>query len=469
MCAICLDPLSYHSKGSSPGQAIFTAQCSHAFHFACITSNVRHGNVTCPVCRAHWTQLPRKLNKFLCSSSTPCSQSDPILQILDDSIATFRVHRRSLLHSVRYDNDDPIEPDNTPDCPKLCFSLVPLPPSAPASNYAALQMTKPTLSLCHPSLHPLTCSSSSLSQSTPLYNISPTSKRAYVSVKQARIRATDLVLVANTNGSNLRLLKQAMAVVVFSLRHADRLAIVTYTLAAAPRVFPLRRMTSYGKRTALQVIDRINYMRQADSTEGLKKGIKILEDRMHRNPESRILYLSDNPTIPYYAISFELPPTPIHHFHIGFSFGASNGFIMNEFEEFLAKMLGGNVGEIQLRIRADGEATGSGRVIWIGELRGEERILLEVGDCKHVHVEYRYVELEGGVDECAIRSGEIVLDVEEHRDSEGIVAEAEEEDLERGDSVMNSGGGRSSCVQSWDFHDPYMARRWAKHLHGYRL
>ncbi len=30
-------------------------------------------------------------------------------------------------------------------------------------------------------------------------------------------------------------------------------------------------------------------------------------------------------------------------------------------------------------------------------------------------------------------------------------------------------GGRTSSVESWDYHDPYMARRWAKHLHGYRL
>ncbi|KAK9935814.1 hypothetical protein M0R45_012690 [Rubus argutus] len=61
LCAICLDPLSYHSKGKSSAHAIFTAQCSHAFHFSCISSNVRHGSVTCPICRAHWTQLPRNL------------------------------------------------------------------------------------------------------------------------------------------------------------------------------------------------------------------------------------------------------------------------------------------------------------------------------------------------------------------------------------------------------------------------
>jgi hypothetical protein len=30
-------------------------------------------------------------------------------------------------------------------------------------------------------------------------------------------------------------------------------------------------------------------------------------------------------------------------------------------------------------------------------------------------------------------------------------------------------GGRTSRVESWDYHDPNMATRWAKHLHGYRL
>lgn len=59
-----------------------------------------------------------------------------------------------------------------------------------------------------------------------------------------------------------------MSLVVFSHR-----SIVTYSSEAA-QVFPLRRMTSYGKRTALQVIDRLFYAGQADPIEGLKKGVK---------------------------------------------------------------------------------------------------------------------------------------------------------------------------------------------------
>ncbi|KAF8409813.1 hypothetical protein HHK36_005892 [Tetracentron sinense] len=398
LCAICLEPLSY-STGDSSGQAIFTGQCSHAFHFSCISSNVRHGSVTCPICRAHWTQLPRNLNP-------PSSSSDPVLRILDDSIATFRVHRRSSLLSTRYDDDDPVEPHTHTH-------------------------TRPRL---HLTLHP---------------NLQLTSY--HLSVKLASQQATDLVLVASFNGPHLRLLKQSMALVVFSLRSIDRLAIVTYSFSAT-RAFPLRRMTSHGKRAALQVINRLFYMGQADPVEGLKKGIKILEDRAHKNPQSCILHLSDSPTRSYLGHDIQVP-FPIHRFHVGFGFGTSNGFVMHEFEEFVARLLGGVIRDTQVRI-------GEGGVVRLGELRGgEERIVLvplDLGECGFVCVGYSYIE--GGIEEC-IRTGEFVLAIGDKMAS-----------MEAGGRDMSMGGtGRTSSVESWDYHDPYMARRWAKHLHGYRL
>ncbi|KAK6149593.1 hypothetical protein DH2020_017118 [Rehmannia glutinosa] len=419
LCAICLDPLNYRS-GSSPGEAIFTAQCSHAFHFACISSNVRHGSVTCPICRAHWTQLPRNLNLQCALHST---KADPILQILDDSIANSRVHRRSFLRSARYDDDDPIEPDGASDQPRLHLSLL----TVPLSHHSS--------------------SSSSMAES-PLaaQHLSP-NNRAYLRVKLAHQPATDLVLVASPNGPHLRLMKQAMALVVFSLRPIDRLAIVTYSSAAA-RVFPLRRMTSYGKRTALQVIDRLFYMGQADPMEGLKKGVKILGDRVHKNTQSCILHLTDSPSGSYHQFDMEAQFT-IHRFHVGFGFGASNGFVMHEFEEFLARTLGGAIRDIQMRIE-DGT-----RIVRIGELRGgeERNIPVYLGECGPVCVEYSYVE--GGDGEC-VRRGEVVVGLEDKGDRS-----------ENGDGVPI--GGRMSSVENWDYHDPFMARRWAKHLHGYRL
>ncbi|KAJ0465568.1 putative chromatin regulator PHD family [Helianthus annuus] len=52
-CTICLA-----SMKRGEGQAIFTAECSHSFHFQCIASNVKHGNKICPVCRAKWKEVP---------------------------------------------------------------------------------------------------------------------------------------------------------------------------------------------------------------------------------------------------------------------------------------------------------------------------------------------------------------------------------------------------------------------------
>ncbi|KAL8469287.1 hypothetical protein ACS0TY_032201 [Phlomoides rotata] len=414
LCAICLDALNYRS-GSSPGQAIFTAQCSHAFHFGCISSNVRHGSVTCPICRAHWTQLPRNLN-------VGCSNKhDPILQILDDSIANSRVHRRSFLRSARYDDDDPIDPDHTTNQPRLHLSLS-------------------LITLPHQS------STSSSAGETP-FLCSPSNPTAYLGVKLAHQPATDLVLVASPNGPHLRLMKQAMALLVFSLRPMDRLAIVTYSSAAA-RVFPLRRMTSYGKRSALQVIDRLFYMGHADPMEGLKKGVKILEDRLHMNTQSCILHLSDTPSRSYHQFDMEVPVT-IHRFHIGFGFGASNGLIMREFEEFLARTLGGAIRDVQMRID---EGT---RIVRIEELRGgeERNIPIYPPEYGPICIEYSYSE--GGDGEC-VQTGEIVLGWGDKGETS-----------ENGDAVGI--GGRMSSAENWDYHDPFMARRWAKHLHGYRL
>lgn len=193
-------------------------------------------------------------------------------------------------------------------------------------------------------------------------------------------------------------------------------------------------------------------MGQADPIEGLKKGIKILEDRAHKNPQSCILHLSDSPTRSYHAMNMQVP-IPIHRFHVGFGFGASNGFVMHEFEEFLARLLGGVIRDIQLRIGDDG------RIIRLGELRGgeERRIPLDMGDCENVCVGYSYVE--GGIDDC-IRTGETVVCAEDKTET------SESAEVGGGDVSL---GGRTSSVESWDYHDPYMARRWAKHLHGYRL
>lgn len=452
LCAICLDPLSYNTA-TSPGQAIFTAQCSHAFHFTCISSNVRHGGVTCPICRAQWTQLPRNL---IAPFSLPANQTDPVLQILDDSIASFRVHRRSFIRTARYNDDDPIEPEHPVNHSRLDLTLISVPVTHSSPHTCLHQI--PVSDICHlcgNSSHPHTNSSLSLLTASP-HHFDPTgqspytnlsSNRTYLCVRLAHQPSTDMVLVISPSGSNLRLMKQYMALVVFSMRAIDRLAIVAYSSAAA-RVFPLRRMTSCGKRTALQVIDRLYYMGNAEPIEGLKKGVKILADRNHENLESCILHLSGGTTRSYHNFDMEVL-IPIHRFHVGYGFGTLHGLVIHEFDNFLARVLGGALRDIQLRIDS--------RIVRLGELRGgeERRIPLNMIEAGHVCVEYSYVD--NGEDEC-IRTGEIIVGLECKRERN--------EEMGAGGVIVD--GRFSTTSRGWDYRDPYMARRWAKHLHGYR-
>ncbi|XP_074275040.1 putative E3 ubiquitin-protein ligase EDA40 [Silene latifolia] len=406
LCTICLEPLlNTSSAASSPGKAVFTSQCSHSFHLSCISSNIRHGSVSCPICRAQWTRLPHTLHP-------PCwlsrNQQDPIIRILDDSISTFRVHRRSFLRTAHYNDDDPVESEaHPPSHPRLCFSLTP-----------------------H---HHLT------SPMSPWYK---QKRPAHLSVRLAPQPGIDLVLVASPNGPHLRLLKQSMALVVFSLRPIDRLAIVSYSSSAA-RIFPLRRMTSYGKRTALQVIDRLFYAGHADPSEGINKGIKILKDRTHENPYSFILHLSDYPTSTEIQTGI---PVSIYQFHVG----PSNS-IMHELEALLGELLGGVVHEVQLRIGNEDDS----RIVRLGELTGDEerRVILEVDESHgRICIGYSYIEGGSRVNE-HIRVGEVVVSIGDRRDVD-----------DGSDAIL--AGGRTSCVDSWEYHDPYMARRWAKRLHG---
>lgn len=442
ICAICLDPLcsinsttsniaksTKTSKSNSENNGkIFVAECSHSFHFLCIASNIRHGNLTCPICRAQWTQLPSdlKLPPFLSHHQN----SDPILRILDHSIATSRVNRRSSLRTVRYNDDDPIDPTtaNSPSLthPSLQFSLIPLPSPNHNTNYYQCAGMGPS------------CQT-----------------RAYLSVQLTPQLAMDIVLVVSASGPHIRFLKQSMALVIFSLRAIDRLAIVTYSTTAT-RAFPLRRMSPQGKRTALQVIDRISYSGGPSPFEGIQKGAKILEDRTHRNPIVRILHLSDSPNHAHTSLELGDVPFPIDCYDIGLGFGMPSELLMQEFEDFVSGLIGGVLRAVRLRI--------DDQIGWlrIGELRGgeERRIPLNLmRDCGYVVVGYSYVEGRG-IEEEVNSGGEAVVCFEEKDRSD---SDCEERERHSSMSVA-----RRSCGDRWEYLDPFMVRRWAKHLHGYR-
>ncbi|KAK6116185.1 hypothetical protein DH2020_008454 [Rehmannia glutinosa] len=53
-CGVCMQ-----SVKTGQGMAIYTAECSHAFHFPCIASHVKKQNcLVCPVCSTIWKDVP---------------------------------------------------------------------------------------------------------------------------------------------------------------------------------------------------------------------------------------------------------------------------------------------------------------------------------------------------------------------------------------------------------------------------
>jgi hypothetical protein len=330
---------------------------------------------------------------------------------------------------VRYNDDDPIDPTtmNSPEptCPSLQFSLIPVPTLNHNPNYC--QCTE-TMSSCK--------------------------TRAYLSVQLAPQLAMDIVLVVSANGPHIRNLKQSMALVIFSLRAIDRLAIVTYSTTAT-RAFPLRRMSPQVKRTALQVIDRISYTGGHCPFEGLQKGAKILEDRTQQNPITRILHLSDSQNHTHTSLELGDVQSLVDCYNIGVGFGMPSELLMHEFEDFVSGLLGGVIRAVRLRID---DQIG---LLRIGDLRGGEERRIPVylmGDCSYVVVNYNYVEGRG-IDE-AVRSGEAVVCFEKNGRSDS--------DCEERERHLNMTVARRSCGDRWEYLDPFMVRRWAKHLHGYQ-
>eukprot|EP00252_Welwitschia_mirabilis_P013518 TRINITY_DN2972_c0_g1_i2.p1 TRINITY_DN2972_c0_g1~~TRINITY_DN2972_c0_g1_i2.p1 ORF type:complete len:607 (+),score=2.68 TRINITY_DN2972_c0_g1_i2:999-2819(+) len=304
------------------GHALFTAECSHSFHFQCIASNVRYGNLVCPVCRAQWKEvpwqgpnldaaaaeryrnagerlnLPRRNEDALRNAEEDQRRLDPVLRILDDSIASFRGHRHSYAQEPQtYDDDDALDTNRSEttsqtessnlDSGKICVSLFPE---------------------CE-----VLASRKAMEKFTALVRLKSVGG-------QGRRAPVDLVTVLDVSGSmsgtKLNLVKRAMAFLISNLSPADRLSIVTFA-SSAKRLFPLRRMNSEAQRSASRAIDRLITTGGTNIAQGLYKGAKVLEDRRFRNPVSAIMLLSDGQDTYSFNLRSVSIWTPVHTFGFG--------------------------------------------------------------------------------------------------------------------------------------------------------
>ncbi|KAL8136404.1 hypothetical protein V2J09_002405 [Rumex salicifolius] len=281
-CSICLAALK-----SGEGHAIFTAECSHSFHFHCITSNVKHGNQICPICRAKWKEIPLKspihpggagYSQIQRTPPRPSRHVLPSYQINepavfsdDECLGKFDHPQRttSNLAAASSNSLKTIDMKAYPEVSSLQRNKF-------DDNFTVLIHLKAAMS-------------------SVLHDASKNQEHVPFISRSSRT-PVDLVTVLDISGSmagtKLALLKRAMGFVIQNLGSNDRLSVIAFS-STARRLFPLLRMTEAGRQQALQAVNSLIANGGTNIAEGLRKGAKVMEERREKNSVASIILLSD--------------------------------------------------------------------------------------------------------------------------------------------------------------------------------
>ncbi|KAK7262288.1 hypothetical protein RJT34_29854 [Clitoria ternatea] len=295
-CAICLYPIK-----SGQGHAIFTAECSHSFHFHCITSNVKHGNQICPVCRAKWKEVPFQNP----ASNIPHDMSrinhvsprddgwTTVIRRLPSPQGDAGRHISSLYQVTEpaiFDDDEALDQqtlinqDQKESDPHMINTME-------IRTYSEVSsVPKSTSHDAFAVLIHLKAPHSGRKQ-----NIGANNAESPLPFENSRA-SVDLVTVLDVSGSmagtKLALLKRAMGFVIQNLGPSDRLSVIAFS-STARRIFPLRQMTDSGRQQALLAVNSLVSNGGTNIAEGLRKGTKVFAERRWKNPVCSIILLSD--------------------------------------------------------------------------------------------------------------------------------------------------------------------------------
>ncbi|KAK9110804.1 hypothetical protein Sjap_018864 [Stephania japonica] len=353
-CGVCLQ-----SMKTGHGTAIFTAECSHAFHFPCIAAHVRNpGPLLCPVCGLHWRQVP------LLSSQKNQQEEEQVVNNNNNNNESPRINQSKPSDQRSYDDDEPLMLLSSPTSR---FNTIPegddeegieefqgffvdpkLQSSTSSINGGDSREVKSVEVSLAPESALVSAGRSHETYALVLKVKAHKPPAAAQASSRGRRAPIDLVTVLDVSGSmtgaKLHMLKRAMRLVIASLGSADRLSIVAFS-SAPKRLLPLVRMTAAGQRAALRIIDRLVCGQGSSVAEALRKATKVLEDRRDRNPVASIMLLSDGqeegassnqtsrrrPTTHVSSTRFAHLEIPVHSF----------GFSQEPAEDAFAKCVGG--------------------------------------------------------------------------------------------------------------------------------
>ncbi|TKY70000.1 sll0103 protein [Spatholobus suberectus] len=269
-CGICMQ-----SVRSGQGTAIFTAECSHTFHFPCVVK--KHPILTCPVCNTSWKELPvLSLHNEKSNSRNFKVYNDDEPLMSPTSLSRFNPIPES-------ENEE--EEDNI-DTEFQGFNVNPH-PNLPIRRNLELSLLPEAA---------IVAANRNYETYVVVLKLKPPHAQ-----KPPRRAPIDLVAVldvgAAMSGHKLRLMKNSMRQLISSLRPTDRLSIVAFS-AGSKRLLPLRRMTGGGQRSARRIVDALAAIDQNREgapvkNDAVKKAAKVLEDRREKNAVASIIVLSD--------------------------------------------------------------------------------------------------------------------------------------------------------------------------------
>lgn len=316
-CGICT-----HTVKFGQGKPIFTAECSHVFHFPCIAAHVRsHPILTCPVCNANWKQLQNAhqnpAHHLKTTKSFNYNDDEPLMS--PTSVSRFNPIPESNENEEEEEDDDEEQPNDQP----ISFGVS---PSLKTRNIEA----------CFSPEAAIVASNRSSETYVALFKVKAPPRSASANRPPVDL-VTVLDLSGNASGEELRMLKRSMQVVISSLGSADRLSVVAFS-GGSKRLFPLRRMTGRGQTAARRVIDALTELRRDEAparNEALKKAAKVLEDRRQKNTVAKIILLTNN----HEDQRLSSTRFPVHSLRISLDGACDHAYLESEFARRVGNLL----------------------------------------------------------------------------------------------------------------------------------
>ncbi|CAO2828723.1 unnamed protein product [Amaranthus hypochondriacus] len=275
-CGVCL-----HDVKTGQGTAIFTAECSHTFHFPCISDLAANSNgviLSCPLCGSQWKETP-----YLAATqkSKPIKKSLIDLKLYDDD-ETLVTHASSIQFNAIPESEEENDPDED-EFPG--FFPIPPQPKIPVNFNNGVQVK------ISPDSAVIAVGRSYETYAMLLTITAPPYPETILRPPVDIVVVLDIGFTMNTK--KLNSLKRSIKGMISSLSSNDRLSMVAFS-STSKRLLPLKRMTLSGRRTARRTIDAINIVSSEGKysrNDAFKKAIKVIQDRKEKNPSASIIFM----------------------------------------------------------------------------------------------------------------------------------------------------------------------------------